>query len=127
MFSVPTPSGHILALTRVDNVAEVEETITEPNVSAARLAGMNSAIADLRKMILMLKEYPPLPYAPHHPEYIRLLESEFQVSWKVINSKDDSQDLCEEVGEYNDVMRAEIEHLFGRDILERIEDRAKGK
>jgi hypothetical protein len=90
-----------------------------------RLQGMKAAISDLEKGILKQKEYPPLPYPPHYPEFIRLLKSECHVEWEVIEQRADSDELREEVGGYNDVMRAEIEHRYGRDIFEKLQKRAK--
>jgi hypothetical protein len=39
------------------------------------------------------------------------------VEWEVIESRENSEELREEVGGYNDVMQVEIEHRHGRDIF----------
>ena len=104
------------------------DTPEKPN--PARLKGMKSAIADLEKGITKQKEYPALPYSPHYQDYIRLLKKECGVEWQVIKSPGDSRKkktLSEEVGGYNDVMRAEISHRFGSDIFEKLHKKAKAK
>ncbi len=93
-------------------------------LSPARLKGMKVAIADLEKGVLKQKEYPPLPYPPRYPVFIRLLESECGLEWEVIRSPRDSKQLREEIGGYNDIMRAEIEHRFGREIFAKLQKRA---
>jgi hypothetical protein len=97
----------------------------ETKPSASRLQGMKAAISDLENGVLKQKEYPALLYPPHYPKFIRLLKSECHVEWEVIESRADSDKLREEVGGYNDVMRAEIEHRYGRDIFEKLRKRAK--
>jgi len=105
-------------------VAEPDDSPkTKP--SARRLQGMKAAISDLENGLLKQKEYPALPYPPHYPKFIRLLKSECHVEWEVIESRADSDEFREEVGGYNDVMRVEIEHRYGRDIFEKLQKRAK--
>jgi hypothetical protein len=100
---------------------------TKRKPSAARLEGMKAAIADLEKGTLMQKEYPPLPYPPGYTDFIRLLESRCGVEWQVVTSTTDSKELREKLDGYNDVMRAEIEHRFGRDIFEKLQKKANAK
>ncbi|MEN1681036.1 MAG: hypothetical protein AAGJ46_15720 [Planctomycetota bacterium] len=64
-----------------------------------------------------------MPYSPSYPPFIKLLKSECGVEWRVIKKKHDKE-LQEEVDGYNDLMRAEIEHRFGREILQELRDRA---
>lgn len=92
-------------------------------MSEARLKGMQDALRDLSDGRLVQKEYPPKPYSPSHPSFIKLLESECGVEWRVINKKRE-KGLQEEVNGYNDLMRAEIEHRFGREIFQELHDRA---
>lgn len=92
--------------------------------SPARLTGMRAAIDDLANGSLRQKEYPPLPYPPGYPDFIQLLRSECGVEWQVIDSPVFAKELRDEVGGYNDVMPAEIEHRFGRDIFEKLRKKA---
>lgn len=91
-----------------------------------RLMGMKAALADLEKGILKQKEYPPLPSPAFHATYTRLLRTECGVAWEVVNSPKYSEALRASVAGYNDVMRAEVEHRFGRDILKKLWNRAQG-
>ena len=96
-------------------------------ISSHRLKGMKSAIADLEEGIMKQKEYPPLPYSPYHPDFIRLLKVECGVDWESVKSTSDPKDLRDRTDGYNDIMRAEIEHRFGRDIFQKLTARAKDK
>jgi hypothetical protein len=115
----------ILVLTSMAD--EPKGELTKAKISPARLKGMQAAIADLEKGVIKQKEYPPLPYPPYYPAFIRLLKSECGVAWEVVSSRTQSKDLRERMGGYNDLMRAEIEHRFGRDIFKNLIDRAKAK
>ena len=90
----------------------------------ARLKGMKAAVADLEKGVLKQKEYPPLPYQAAYLNFIRLLKSKCGVEWDVINSTSVSQELLDEVGGYNVVMRADVEHRFGREIFAKLRKKA---
>ena len=127
MRSVTTVSACLVAglLVLGAMAAEPEENSPQRKPTVHRLKGMKAAISDLEKGLVKQKEYPPLPYPPHYPKFIRLLKSECDVEWEVVKGPTDSKELREEVGGYNDVMRAEIEHRFGRDIFEELQQRAK--
>ena len=119
----------VLILTSMAEEPRIQSSPTK--ISSHRLEGMKSAIADLKKGVLKQKEYPPLPYSPYHPEFIRLLKVECGVEWESVKSTSDPKDLSEKTDGYNDIMRAEIEHRFGRDIFRiltaRAKERAKSK
>ena len=90
------------------------------------ISGVKAALADLEKGILKQKEYPPLPSPAFHVTYKRLLRTECGVAWEVVKSPKYSEALQASVAGYNDVMRAEVEHRFGRDILKKLWNRAQG-
>lgn len=127
MRTVTTVSAFLLAGLLVIGAmaAAPDEEPAEAKPTAHRLKGMKAAISDLEKGVLKQKEYPPLPYPPHYPKFIRLLEAECNVEWEVVKGPAASKELREEVGGYNDVMRAEIEHRFGRDLFDKLQIQAK--
>jgi hypothetical protein len=90
----------------------------------ARLKGMKAAIADLEQGILKQK-YPPLPDSPQHIDYVNVLKKDYGVAAEVVDEKDKAQ--RDERDGYNDVMRVEIEHRFGRGILEKLWKEAEPK
>jgi hypothetical protein len=87
-----------------------------------RLKGMKAAVADLEKGKLKLRSL-PLPDAAWQQQYIDLLRSEYGVAWETTD--DVSEPLGRELLGYNDVMRAEIEHRFGKDALQTLEKKAE--
>jgi len=91
----------------------------------AREKGRQAAEEDLKKGVLKQKEYPPLPYSLQMMRFIRLLKSECGVEWEVVNSKEDSKELREEVAAYNEVMRAAIEKKFGPGAFARLREKAE--
>ena len=101
----------------------------QPNgtIYPGRWKGMKAAVADLDKGGLQLNEYPRLPSPPFHSAYTRLLKTECGVAWKVVKSPKYSATLRASVAGYHDVMRAEIEYRFRRDILKKLRSRAQGK
>jgi hypothetical protein len=86
--------------------------------SPGRLKGMKEALADVEKGSLK-QLFPPAPFPPDHPEYVKLLKQECGVESEV-----DSK-AVDEMNGYNDVMRAEIEHRFGRGILDQLQKKAQ--
>lgn len=111
--------------------AKTERTATR-RPSEARMKGVMAATKDLESGILKQMEYPALPYSPADQEFIRLLKSECGIVWEVAKSKspprsNESDHLREEVDGYNDVMEAEIEHRFGRDIFDTLRRKAQSK
>ncbi|HAY81473.1 MAG TPA: hypothetical protein DCY79_16840 [Planctomycetaceae bacterium] len=101
----------------------------QPNgkIHPGRWKGMKAAVADLDKGVLQLNEYPPLPSPPFHSAYTWLLQTECGVGWQLVKSPKYSEALRGSVAGYHDVMRAEIEYRFGRDILTQLRSRAQGK
>jgi hypothetical protein len=87
--------------------------------------GRQAAEEDLKKGALKQKEYPPLPYSLQTMRFIRLLKSECGVEWEVVNSKEDSKELREEVAAYNEVMRAAIEKKCGPGAFARLREKAE--
>ena len=65
-----------------------------------------------------------MPYPPGYQDFIRLLKTECGLEWEVISSSLNSKDLREEIGGYNDIMRAEIEYRFGREIFAQLQKKA---
>jgi hypothetical protein len=122
---------------RVLTKSEVEKTEAESKTltavrtpSTTRMKGMKAAMNDIADGVLNLIEYPALPYSPHDQEFIRLLKTEYNITREVPKNKirsgsDDAELFREEVGGYNDVMKAEIKHRFGRDALEKLRAKAK--
>src|SRR5262249_2601859 len=86
-------------------------------VNGARLKGMRDALADLEKGFVKQKDYNDRPDSLAWGNFARLLTKECGVVWETVQRDKISQ---EEMGGYNDVMRAEIEHRFGRGIFEKL-------
>ena len=109
-----------LVLTLSAATTNAEEAPAKKKVSEARIKGMRAAIADIESGKLKQKEYPPIPYPPYYPTYIKLLKSEYGIEWEVVDGPKEPTlhaDLNAEVDGYNDVMKAEAEHRHGRGIL----------
>lgn len=93
--------------------------------SAARLKGMKDAEADIEKGQLKHKEF-ALPDAAWFGEYLKLLKERCGVEWLTVEMRsDDPKDPRAEIDGYNDVMRVEIEHRFGKDILKTLRKQAE--
>jgi hypothetical protein len=95
--------------------ADDAKTKSRPN--DARLKGMKAAIGDLEMGILKQK-HPPYPDAPQHRDYVDALKKNYGVVAEVVDEKNKAQ--RDERDGYNDVMRVEIEHRFGRGILDKL-------
>ena len=91
--------------------------------TAARLKGMRAALADLDKGVLKQKSF-PLPDPAWFADYLRLLKKECGVDWETVDNPPETEALLAEMGGYNDVMRVEIEHRYGKGILEKLHERA---
>jgi hypothetical protein len=93
--------------------------------SAARLKGMKEALADIEKGQLRQKEF-PLPDPAWFGDYLKLLKDKCGVDWVTVEIRvNDPKDPRAEIDGYNDVMRVEIEHRFGKDILEKLRKQAE--
>ena len=92
-------------------------------VNPDRLQGMKSALADIEAGRLQIKS-PALPAPAWHDSYLDLLHQECGVEWVTIN--DSIGHAAIEVRGYNDVMILEIEHRFGKEILEKLQKKAEG-
>jgi hypothetical protein len=90
-----------------------------------RLIGMKAAIADIEAGKLKQKS-PPLPDPGWHERYVELLKKECGVEWEMVTGISTVKQVAEMWG-YNDVMRVEIEHRFGRDILRKLEKKAEAE
>jgi hypothetical protein len=99
-------------------VRPVEGDKGKPN--AARLKGMKEALADIEKGKLKQKSL-PLPDPAWYADYLELLKKECGIEMVLVT---DEVDAAEMAG-YNEVMRLEIEHRFGQDIMERLHEKAK--
>jgi hypothetical protein len=86
--------------------------------SPARLKGMKSAIADIEKGVLM-QLHQPLPDPPWYQDYVATLKRDYGIAGEVPDGEW-TKEQRDEVEGYNDVMRVEIEHRFGRGILEKV-------
>jgi hypothetical protein len=88
--------------------------------------GAAAARQSIEQDILVLKEYPPLPYPPGHNFYVALLEKECGVKSIVGKPGDTPEDqFIQQVQGWNSVMRPEIQRRFGEDIFERLEVEAQ--
>jgi hypothetical protein len=94
----------------------------EKKVSEARLKGMRDALADLEKGFVKQKDYNDRPDDLASINFARLMTKECGVNWERMGSQEIS---VEEMGGYNDVMRVEIEHRFGRGICEKLRKQAE--
>ena len=90
-----------------------------------RLKGMKAAIADIEARKLKQKSF-PLPDPVWQERYVELLKKECGVEWETVTDEAAAK-LIAEVRGYNDVMRVEIEHRFGRDILEKLQKKAEAE
>jgi hypothetical protein len=94
-------------------------------VTPARLKGMKAAIADIEVGKLKQKLVPP-PAPPWWERYVKLLRKECGVELELVTGETTKELLAGMKG-YNDVMRAEIEHRFGRDILNKLGEKAEAE
>jgi hypothetical protein len=94
-------------------------------ISPARLKGMKAAIADIEAGKLKQKLIPP-PAPPWWERYVELLKKECGVGLDLVTGKT-TEELLAGMKGYNDVMRAEIEHRFGRDILNKLGEKAEAE
>jgi hypothetical protein len=97
-------------------MADVPEP-AKKKVNEARLKGMRDAVADLEKGFLKQKDYNDRPDDLTSINFALLMTKECGVVWERMSSLEIS---VEEMGGYNDVMRVEIEHRFGRGIVEKL-------
>jgi hypothetical protein len=94
----------------------------EKKVSGHRLKGMRGAVADLEAGHVKQKDYNDRPDTPARRAFVELMKKECGVAWEPVARDRVTQD---ELGGYNDVMRAEIEHRFGRGVIEKLHKRAE--
>jgi hypothetical protein len=99
--------------------AEPDKKKPDPN----RLKGMKAAVVDIEAGKLKLK-YPPLPAPVWQGRYVDLLKKECGVEWETVRA---AADLIAEMGGYDDVMIVEIEHRFGKGILEKLQKKAEAE
>lgn len=105
------------------DVAEKEPArANDTKVNPHRLQGMKSAIADIERGLLRIKQVPP-PAAPWYGDYLDLLKKECGV--ETIHVDPATDDALAEMGGYNAVMLAEIEHRHGKGILGKLNERAR--
>ena len=90
-----------------------------------RLNGMQAALTDLQAGKLKQKSF-PIPPPPWHGQYLELLKEECGVEWETLKGQANLKRITE-LGGYNDVMRAEIEHRFGRGIFDKLEKKAEAE
>jgi len=90
-----------------------------------RFKGMKAALGDLQAGKLKQKSF-PLPAPPWHARYVELLKKECGVEWETLTGEATLKKITELAG-YNDVMRVEIEHRFGRDILDTLQKKAEAE
>jgi hypothetical protein len=111
--------GFFAAPVRSDSPkAEPDKKKPDPD----RLKGMKAAVADIEAGKLKLK-YMPLPAPPWQGRYVELLRKECGVEWETVEKA--TADLIAEMGGYDDVMIVEIEHRFGKGILEKLQKKAE--
>jgi hypothetical protein len=99
------------------SVAGADDAPAKAKLNEARLKGMKAAIADIEKGVLKEK-HPPYPNAPAHIDYFNTLKKDYGVAIEVVDNK--TEDQRDERKGYNDVMRVEIEHRFGRGLLDKL-------
>ena len=86
---------------------------------------MKDALADIEKGFLKQKEF-PLPDPAWFGEYLQRLKKECGVDWEMVqNALEDPRDSRAELDGYNDVMRVEIEHRYGRGVLTKLYEKAE--
>jgi hypothetical protein len=111
--------GFVAAPARSD-APKAEPVKKKPD--ANRLKGMKAAVADIEAGKLKLKSM-PLPAPPWHGRYVELLKKECGVEWETVSEA--TADPIAEMGGYDDVMTAEIEHRFGKGILGKLLEKAE--
>jgi hypothetical protein len=86
---------------------------------------MKAALADIEAGKLKQKSF-PLPDPPWQGHYVEILRKECGVEWETVTDKA-AAPLTAEMGGYNDIMRVEIEHRFGRDTLDKHQKKAEAE
>ncbi|MBM3999480.1 MAG: hypothetical protein FJ297_08085 [Planctomycetes bacterium] len=106
---------------------EREATSSASTTQAVRGKGAQEATDAIAAGALKLKEYPPLPYPPGYQEYVALLRERCGVEYEVCERLPDVDEaaLIRHVREWNAVMEAEIERVYGAGILERLREEAQ--
>jgi hypothetical protein len=99
-----------------------EAALAQKKVSEVRLKGMKDALVDLEKGFIKQKDYNDRPDSRSWRAFVELVTKECGVVWETVKRDRVSE---EEMGGYNDVMRAEIEHRFGRGIFEELHKKAE--
>jgi hypothetical protein len=89
-----------------------------------RLKGMKAAVADVEKGVLK-QVFPPAPADLWQLEYAKLLKKECGVETTIEGFEDAPKGGPKATDSYNDVMRVEIEHRFGKGTLDRLRKRAE--
>src|SRR4051794_7019607 len=105
-----------LAVVLVSALQLTTLTAQEPSkkkADPARIQGMKAALADIEKGFLKLKTIPP-PAPPWYGEYLALVKKECGVDVVNVN------DAGAQMQGYNALMMLEIEHRFGKGILEKL-------
>lgn len=94
-------------------------------LNPTRLKGMKDALTDIEKGQLKQKEF-PLPNPPGFGEYLALLKKECGVEWVTVSMPSDNpKNPRAEIDGYNDVMRVEIEHRYGKGILQKLSAKSR--
>src|SRR5262245_42370747 len=101
---------------------KTEAAPARKKVNKIRLQGMKDALVDLEKGFLKQKHYNNQPDPPWWGAFLRLMKQEGGVVWEAVKR---DKVTPEEMGGYNDVMRAEIEHRFGEGIFEKLHKKAE--
>jgi hypothetical protein len=97
----------------------------KPKTGAARLKGMRDALDDIERGLLKQKEF-SLPDPVWFPDYLLLLKKECNIDWeRVAKAPGEPKEDGARLDGYNEVMRSEIEHRFGKGVLDRLHERAK--
>lgn len=90
--------------------------------------GIQQASEAIARDMLILKEYPPLPYPPGHNIYTALLRDRCGVTFEVIDQLPagvTAEQFREEISGWNSTMESEIKRRFGEDIFEKLQSEAK--
>jgi|688.fasta_scaffold06126_11 hypothetical protein len=93
-----------------------------------REKGIKEATEAIAQEILMLKEYPPLPYPPGHNIYTKLLRDRCKVVYVVLDQNPagvSEDDFRQEVNGWNSTMELEIKRRFGSDIFDQLHSEAQ--
>lgn len=87
-----------------------------------RVKGMKAAVADIEADMLRLK-VPPLPAPAWHETYLALLKKEFGIEAEHV--VEFTGPAGRELHGYNAVMTLEIEHRFGKGVLDKMREKAE--